>query len=237
MFEFDSLAMVNFWVVVVLFGIGYRLYSAICYKFGWNMHPSNYSLGLSRWTKRNILLPATFGQHCSQNIWWCTIPPRVQSLTLTAFALMNVAFCFHGYKFTSVNLLYVSCPRASHRVAPLTNGSFPTFEHQIFRYVSDRTGVISFANFPVIWLFGMRNNVAMWLTGWDFGTYNNFHRWVARIATVQAVVHSIGYTILILRRKCTDEKVTGFNTNFRQRAAGHTLFRIGQSFFGGLVNW
>lgn len=37
----------------------------------------------------------------------------------------------------------------------------------------------------------------MWLTGWDFGTYNNFHRWVARIATAQAIVHSIGYTVLI----------------------------------------
>lgn len=45
----------------------------------------------------------------------------------------------------------------------------------------------------------MRNNVAMWLTGWDFGAYNNFHRWVARIATVQAVVHSVGYTILVLQ--------------------------------------
>lgn len=45
----------------------------------------------------------------------------------------------------------------------------------------------------------MRNNVVIWLTGWDFGTYNNFHRWVARIATLQAVVHSIGYTVLILK--------------------------------------
>jgi hypothetical protein len=67
------------------------------------------------------------------------------------------------------------------------------------RYVSDRTGIISFVNFPLIWLFGMRNNVLLWLTGWDFGTYNNFHRWVARVATVQAIVHSIGYTVLVCR--------------------------------------
>lgn len=65
--------------------------------------------------------------------------------------------------------------------------------------MSDRTGIIAFANFPIIWLFGMRNNVVLWLTGWDFGTFNNFHRWVARIATLQAVVHSVGYTILIWR--------------------------------------
>lgn len=43
----------------------------------------------------------------------------------------------------------------------------------------------------------MRNNMVMWATGWGFGTYNAFHRWVARVATFQAVVHSIGYTIMI----------------------------------------
>lgn len=45
----------------------------------------------------------------------------------------------------------------------------------------------------------MRNNVVIWLTGWDFGSYNNFHRWVARVATLQAVLHSVGYTILIIK--------------------------------------
>lgn len=39
----------------------------------------------------------------------------------------------------------------------------------------------------------------MGLTGWDFGTFNNFHRWIARIATLQAVVHSIGYTVIVWR--------------------------------------
>jgi predicted ferric reductase len=66
------------------------------------------------------------------------------------------------------------------------------------RYVSDRTGIISLANFPLVWLFGMRNDFLMWMTGWGFGTYNSFHRWVARVATLQAIVHSLGYTLMIL---------------------------------------
>ena len=78
-------------------------------------------------------------------------------------------------------------------------GSYPSRFSQILRYVSDRTGIISFANFPLIWLFGTRNNFVSWVTGWDFPTCTNFHRWVARVATVQAVVHSVGYTILVLR--------------------------------------
>lgn len=80
---------------------------------------------------------------------------------------------------------------------------------QILRHVSDRTGIISFANFPLIWLFGMRNNVLLWLTGWDFGTYNNFHRWVARVATVQAVIHSIGYTALIFKGEAPRARLMG----------------------------
>ncbi|RFN47481.1 ferric reductase transmembrane component 5 [Fusarium flagelliforme] len=117
----------------------------------------------SVWLKRNILLPATFGQRCVQDFggWVCSI---------------------HGYEIFE------------------GYGYYPSVWLQVIRHVSDRTGIISFANFPLIWLFGMRNNIVIWLTGWDFKTYNNFHRWVARIATVQAVVHSIGYIVIIFQR-------------------------------------
>lgn len=54
------------------------------------------------------------------------------------------------------------------------------------------------ANLPLVWLFGMRNHVLIWMTGWGFGTYNAFHRWVARVATLQALLHSLGYTVMIL---------------------------------------
>lgn len=72
---------------------------------------------------------------------------------------------------------------------------------QIWRYVSDRTGVISMANMPLIWAFSMRNNVLIWLTGWSFSTFNCFHRWVARIATVEAIVHSFGYSVFAVLSK------------------------------------
>jgi hypothetical protein len=72
---------------------------------------------------------------------------------------------------------------------------------QLLRYVADRTGIIATANLILVWLLAIRNNVLMWLTGWDFATYNNFHRWVARIATVEAIVHSVAYTILICQSK------------------------------------
>ena len=133
------------------------------------------------WLQRYIVLPATFGCKCAQDFGWYTVPPRVQTLTLAAFAAINIYACFTGYRVFTGNMWW------------------PEIARQYYRYVSDRTGILSFVNFPLIWLFGMRNNALLWLTGWDFGTYNNFHRWTARIATVEAIVHSIGYTILVCR--------------------------------------
>ncbi|GKU08506.1 unnamed protein product [Fusarium langsethiae] len=175
-------AMIIFWIVVVTIGVMNHLMQQIAnsqivrnhsFKSGgrlWSLYTS---------TINQIAVPATFGDRCSQKVGWGTVPPRIQSLTLFAFLILNVVLSIHGYRIVPINMY------------------FPSTAKQIFRYASDRTGIISFANFPLIWLFGMRNNLLMWLTGWDFGTYNNFHRWVARIATAQAILHSIGYSILV----------------------------------------
>lgn len=58
---------------------------------------------------------------------------------------------------------------------------------------------MSFANFPLLWIFGGRNNIFLWATGWNFATINLFHRHVARVATVQGVVHSVLYTVIYIR--------------------------------------
>ncbi|UKZ58305.1 hypothetical protein TrVGV298_012173 [Trichoderma virens] len=176
-----GISVMIFWGAVVFIGVAYKIYLAISQLL---LSRSSFdSVGIwtetGSWFKRNVAIPATFGYRCAQNVWWATIPPRIQTLTIALFLLMNIVFNIHGYRIIDENLYFSTPPR------------------QVLRYVSDRTGIISFANFPLIWLFGMRNNVAMWLTGWDFGTYNNFHRWCARISTLEAVVHSVLYTILI----------------------------------------
>jgi predicted ferric reductase len=131
------------------------------------------------WLKRFFSTPALFGNHCSQPYGWCTIPARAQSLTIIAFLLLNIIACLGSYRLTDGNIYW------------------PEKSAQLLRYLSDRTGIVALANFPLIWLFGMRNDVVLWLTGWGFGTFNAFHRWIARIATVEAVIHSLGYTLMI----------------------------------------
>lgn len=58
----------------------------------------------SLYLRRFITVPATFGYRCLQNVGWCTIPPRIETLVIVLFALMNIAFCVHGYVYISNNL-------------------------------------------------------------------------------------------------------------------------------------
>ena len=58
---------------------------------------------------------------------------------------------------------------------------------------------MSFANLPLLWVLGGRNNIFMWATGWSFATSNLFHRHIARVATVQGVAHSVLYTVIYIR--------------------------------------
>jgi hypothetical protein len=198
MADLQSIAMYYFWAIVICTGTCIRLLALIrnIRQQGWlhvpgdtfnreHHHLINHHELFGRlhvFLKRYIIIPATFTYHCSQNVGWCTIPPRIQSLTILTFVLLNIILCSISYRIFSENLYW------------------PAISTQLWRYVSDRTGIISLANFPLIWLFGTRNNVLMWMTGWGFGAYNNFHRWVARVATVQAVVHSIGYTEMVFER-------------------------------------
>ena len=67
---------------------------------------------------------------------------------------------------------------------------------QTWRYLADRTGILAYANLPWLWLFAGRNNIFSYLTGYSFSTFNLFHRHVARVATIQAIVHSLAYTAM-----------------------------------------
>lgn len=92
--------MTVFWIIVVAIGLASRLVSAIASLQKQELHSEKTPGILHRaafWLKRYITIPATFGYRCSQNLGWCTIPPRIQSLTIFAFIATNAFFCIHGY--------------------------------------------------------------------------------------------------------------------------------------------
>lgn len=131
------------------------------------------------WIRKNLILPATFHQHQSEALaWTCTIPPRLETTILILYAIMNFLFCFPAYHLMAAGNQYYS-----------TSGL------QLARYLADRAGFLSFAQLPMVWVFAARNDPFLWLTGWSYATYNRFHRWIARIMVIHAIIHSIAYTV------------------------------------------
>lgn len=164
--------MIGFWGLVILVGIIYRLAEH-------NNRPSaQRQPGWWLWVRRTFILPATFRKHQAEGIAsTLTIPPRLESLILTLFVIMNIIVCFPAYDLFLGNIYY------------------PGKNLQLARYIGDRTGYFSIALLPLVWLFSARNNFFLWLTGWSFATFNRFHRWIARLSLLHAIIHSIAWTM------------------------------------------
>lgn len=170
-FDF-SFALIGFWGAVILAGIAYRI-SVLTEK-----HSPGKQSSLWLWIRKTLILPATFGKHQAEAVAYTyTIPPRLESIILGVYLIMNIVFCFPGYNTFIGNQYY------------------PTVKLQLARYVADRTGFLAIAQLPMVWIFAARNDPFMWLTGWSFAMFNRFHRWIARISVLHAVIHSIAYTV------------------------------------------
>ncbi|KAJ5311898.1 hypothetical protein N7508_002728 [Penicillium antarcticum] len=132
------------------------------------------------WLHTHIMTPAplaTRGRH----LLGCAFSTRAEALVVLGFWVLSTVFSIVGYHTFTGNIYY------------------PDIPSQVLRYSADRTGIMSFANFPLLWLFAGRNNIFLWATGWSFASFNIFHRHVARVATLQAVVHSVFYVIMFFQ--------------------------------------
>lgn len=64
------------------------------------------SSSLRLWIRQRLLLPATFGQHCQEPAGLGTIPPRLESMLLVLYLIMNIVFMFPGYDLFAGNIWY-----------------------------------------------------------------------------------------------------------------------------------
>lgn len=134
---------------------------------------------MSRKLNQHVFVPALFGtRHLSPLPYRMGyLPKRALSLFIAAYIVLNIVFSAVSY----------------HHVSP--NTWYSSRRDEIAAYISNRTGVLSFANIAIAILFSGRNNILLAITGWDQTTSIAIHRWAARVATVQAIIHSIIYTL------------------------------------------
>ncbi|KAI5456993.1 ferric reductase-like protein transmembrane component 4 [Mariannaea sp. PMI_226] len=104
------------------------------------------------------------------------VPKRGQALFIFYFIVINVVLSAVNYEYSDPNTWY---PGDVWR--------------WICMLISNRLGLLSFANLPLVFLYAGRNNLLLWLTNWSHSTFLLLHRWIAAIATLQAILHSLIY--------------------------------------------
>ncbi|KAH7092188.1 ferric reductase like transmembrane component-domain-containing protein [Paraphoma chrysanthemicola] len=116
------------------------------------------------------------------------VPTIGQTWYIILFVMLNIIATASGY----------------HSFQDPSNAWFPDRWQEIMAYVSARTGVLAFALAPLTILFAGRNNLLLWLTNWSHSTYMLLHRWVARVFTLQVILHSILEFMLYKRKGTVD---------------------------------
>jgi len=93
----------------------------------------------------------------------------------------------------------VSCTSYSQDIY-VPNPLFDTTASQYLRYSANRTGALAFALLPALILSAARKNLVAHATGWSLDSWNIFHRFLGRLATVLAAAHTVLYCAYIVER-------------------------------------
>lgn len=104
------------------------------------------------------------------------MPKRGQALFVFYFVVINTVLSAVNYQYADPNTWY---PDDKYR--------------WMLMLISNRLGLLSFANLPLVFLYAGRNNILLWISDWSHSTFLLLHRWIAAIATLQAILHSILY--------------------------------------------
>ncbi|RAL15780.1 ferric reductase family protein [Aspergillus homomorphus CBS 101889] len=133
------------------------------------------------WVQMHLVVPHPLQSQGRKLLWW-TFPTRLEAVIVFFFWVLSMVVCTVSYRLIPNNIYW------------------PDKQSQLLRYAADRTGILSFANLPLLWLFAGRNNIFIWATGWSFATFNLFHRHVAWIATAQAIAHTFLYLFIMYEK-------------------------------------
>ncbi|KAH3673526.1 hypothetical protein WICMUC_003632 [Wickerhamomyces mucosus] len=173
--QISTLATINYFYfifVFILFGT-----SNLIKRLGYQKYFNNRFIN---WYRSNISIPALFnGKHTEApsylKVFSTLVPTRVESIVVFFFICLNALL-------TAINF----DPVADYTSVKITV--------QIYRNLADRTGLLSFGLIPLLIIFAGRNNILVSITGIPYTSFIFYHKWVARLMWIHALIHSVCWT-------------------------------------------
>lgn len=174
-----GVGLILYWAAIAAAEILMRVLHLIAIRLFTSHIIMRRSNSTTRFLKKNILWPALFGTKHMQRLeyfrgWLIfSIPTRWETLVVLVYIILVIIFMLTPYTFMNNDPL------------------FATRWKEMMRYGSDRAGIIATVQFPLFFLFAMRNNVFIWLTGWSYSTFSTYHRAIARVTYVLLIIHAV----------------------------------------------
>ncbi|KAH7362371.1 ferric reductase transmembrane component 4 [Plectosphaerella cucumerina] len=167
---------VNFNLIILLTGAGIPI---LCSLLRFLPFPKSFVSTFNAY----LIDPPVFGSHHNVPILknLAIVPTRGQFLFLLYIFAINIIGSFV----------------ALDRRTP--NSWWGSPEEEFLSLYSNRVGMLSFANLPLLFLYAGRNNILLWITNWSHSTFLLLHRWIAFICMLEAVLHSAVYLDLHVR--------------------------------------
>ncbi|KAH3672345.1 hypothetical protein WICMUC_004317 [Wickerhamomyces mucosus] len=141
--------------------------------------------------RKYFTMPILFYNHYQPyKIIWnfgTLLPTTLESIILLNYIILNIVFLFYNIEVYPDNSIF---------------GSDTT--RQFYRYIADRSGILSFAHFPILILFAGRNNLLISFSGINYSSFMIYHKWTARVMFIQGAIHSMAYGVLIQQDKMMD---------------------------------
>lgn len=109
---------------------------------------------------------------------------------LNVYVLLVVITCVVGYTKTDQTETFFF--KNTHSYTTTISKAKLSHKKQLL-YLADRAGILAMFQLPTIFLMSGQNNILIALTGWNYKTFNFFHKWVSRIFMVLVFMHALLY--------------------------------------------
>lgn len=135
---------------------------------------------LVRLMRKHVIVPAfTNNTHTAPAPYISGyFPTRMESIFIISWYILS--FILH-------------CTNYRHHISG--SSSFGTKSLYLSRLIGDRSGIISTFLIILTFLLAGRNNFFLWWTGWKQSSFFSYHKAVARVCVITALIHTIAYLI------------------------------------------
>jgi ferredoxin-NADP reductase len=146
------------------------------------------------WLKKNLIYAPIGTKRHNREIQlsnahnYGTLPGRLHLILLVSYGIANIIFCLWlDYNHNDLG--------------------------RTLAELRGRSGILSVANMIPIIIFAARNNPLSGLLKISFDTFNLFHRWLGRIAIIEAVVHTMAWWCAYNQAEGAEAAAKSFTSN------------------------